>query len=260
MPTTSPELLFPASAEEAASLFGDGAGVTVFAGGTILMPQLTLGHLQPSRTLMLARAGLDRSSTEGGTLRIGAAVTLAALTDSPARALSDAAANIADAEVRAQATLGGNLCAPPGDAAPRGDLQAPLIALGAEVRSAGAGGERTEPVEEFLAGDRSSRLVLGVTVPDVSVPQAYLAVGRPHAHSYTVLSASVARVGGTLRVAVGGAGPTAVRCASVEASGNPEDVLRDVTPGDDALGTVWYRTKMLPVVVRRALAQLEETA
>ena len=47
---------------------------------------------------------------------------------------------------------------------------------------------------------------------------------------------------------------------AVEASGNPEDVLRDVTPGDDALGTVWYRTKMLPVVVRRALAQLEETA
>jgi aerobic carbon-monoxide dehydrogenase medium subunit len=260
MATTSPELLFPASAEEAASLFGDGAGVTVFAGGTILMPALTHGRLHPARTLMLGRAGLDRIESDGGALRIGAAARLGDLIAAPARALAAAAANVADGEVRAQATIGGNLCAPPGDEAPRGDLQAPLIALGAEVRSTGAGGERTEPVEDFLAGDRASRLVLEITVPDAAAPQAYVALGRPHAHSYTVLAAAVARIDGTLRVAVGGAGPTAVRCASVEASGDPEDVLQDVTPGDDALGSAWYRTKMLPVVVRRAIAQLEENA
>src|SRR5437667_12741462 len=102
MPTTSPELLFPASAEEAASLFGDGAGVTVFAGGTILMPQLTLGHLRPGRTLMLARAGLDRSSAEGATLRIGAAVTVAALAASPARAPAPPAATNAACGVPAR--------------------------------------------------------------------------------------------------------------------------------------------------------------
>jgi CO/xanthine dehydrogenase FAD-binding subunit len=33
-----------------------------------------------------------------------------------------------------------------------------------------------------------------------------------------------------------------------------------VTPHDDALASVWYRTKLLPVVVRRALAQLEDNA
>ena len=87
MPSPSPELLFPATAGEAASLFGDGAGVTVFAGGTILMPALTHGELRLGKTLMLARAGLDGLSGEGGSLRIGAAVTVAALTDAPARAL-----------------------------------------------------------------------------------------------------------------------------------------------------------------------------
>src|SRR5439155_18072856 len=50
---TMAELLFPASPEEAASLFGDGAGITVFAGGTILMPALTRGLVRPGRTLML---------------------------------------------------------------------------------------------------------------------------------------------------------------------------------------------------------------
>ena len=34
----------PASAEEAVQAFGDGAGVTVFAGGTILMPTLAHGR------------------------------------------------------------------------------------------------------------------------------------------------------------------------------------------------------------------------
>ena len=76
----------------------------------------------------------------------------------------------------------------------------------------------------------------------------------------TVLAAAAARVGGSLRVAVSGAGPTAVRCSAVEASGDPADALKDVTPHDDALASVWYRTTLLPVVVRRALAQLEENA
>jgi aerobic carbon-monoxide dehydrogenase medium subunit len=260
VPSPSPELLFPATAGEAATLFGDGAGVTVFAGGTILMPGLTHGELKPGKTLMLARAGLDGLSGEDGSLRIGAAVTVAALTGTPARALAAAAAGVADAEVRAAATVGGNLCAPPGREAPRGDLQAPLIALAAEVRSTGAGGERVEPVEEFLAGDRAARLVLEITIPVAAAPQGYAALRRPHAHSYTVLAAAAARVGGSLRLAVSGTGPTAVRCFGLEASGDPEDVLKDVTPHEDALASVWYRTKLLPVVVRRALAQLEDNA
>src|SRR5439155_20134708 len=157
--SASPDAPPPAWAEEAASLFGDGAGVTAFAGGTILMPELTAGRLSPVRTLFLGRAGLDTVATDGAVTRIGAAVSVAALTDSPARALAAAAANVGDAEIRAQGTVGGNVCAPPGAEVPRGDLQAPLIALGAQVRSTGAGGERVEPIEEFLAGDRASRLL-----------------------------------------------------------------------------------------------------
>jgi CO/xanthine dehydrogenase FAD-binding subunit len=82
-----PELLFPASAQEAASLFGDGAGVTVFAGGTILLPLITHGRVRPERTLLLGRAGLDAVEQDGAALRIGAAATVAALAGAPARAL-----------------------------------------------------------------------------------------------------------------------------------------------------------------------------
>jgi CO/xanthine dehydrogenase FAD-binding subunit len=253
------DVLFPTSAEEAASLFGDGKGVTVFGGGTILMPELRAGHVRATRTLFLGRAGLDAIATDGGTTRIGAAVAVEALTGSAARALAAAAHGIGDREIRLQATVGGNLCAPPGREVPRGDLQAPLIALGAQIRSTGADGERVEPIEDFLAGDRGSRLVLDLSFENPERAQGYATVGRPHAHSYTVLAAAVARDGDGLRVAVGGAGPTAVRCRSVEASGDPEDAAKDVTPADDAIASGWYRSKMLAVVVRRALADMESS-
>ena len=69
-----------------------------------------------------------------------------------------AAKHVADREIRAVGTIGGNLCATAGDAAPRGDLQAPLLALGARITSVGAGGEKTEDVEAFLeSGSRAAR-------------------------------------------------------------------------------------------------------
>ena len=40
-------------------MFGDGAGVTVFAGGTILLPEIAAGRLSLERALMLHRSGLD---------------------------------------------------------------------------------------------------------------------------------------------------------------------------------------------------------
>ena len=158
------EALFPGSAAEAVQLFGDGKDVTVFAGGTILMPAIVAGRLEPTRALMLHRSGLDEIRSDGNVVRIGAMVPVAAIADGEDGLLARFAQRVADVEVRAAATIGGNLCAPAGYEAQRGDLGAPLIALGARVRSDGKGGERTEPVEDFLAGDRSGRLVLEIEV------------------------------------------------------------------------------------------------
>ena len=54
--------------------FGDGDGVTVIAGGTIVMPELTTADSRPGAALLLvARAGLDGIARENGTtVRIGA--------------------------------------------------------------------------------------------------------------------------------------------------------------------------------------------
>jgi CO/xanthine dehydrogenase FAD-binding subunit len=260
---TDTEVAMPGSADEAVDEFGDGRGVTVFAGGTILMPQIAYGRYpKGGRTLMLERAGLDEISGDG-TLTIGAMARLATLAGLDIEPLSSAAADVADLEVRAQATVGGNLCAPPGAESPRGDLQAPLLAMGARVRSAGAGGERSEAVEEFLVA-REPRLVLAIEV-DRPRRAAFISQRRPHAHSYAVMSVACADNGDGVRVAVSGAEPHAVRLLAVEralAGGAPPSEaaaksLDGIEPHDDALASAWYRRAVLPTIVTRALEQLQ---
>ena len=61
----APEVLLPSSADEAVAAFGDGADVTVVAGGTIVMPELTSGRLKPAKALLLHRAGLAGVARDG---------------------------------------------------------------------------------------------------------------------------------------------------------------------------------------------------
>src|ERR671924_853616 len=98
-------VLVPTSAEEAAAAFGDGSGITVLAGGTLVMPALKLGRLRPERTLYLGRAGLDRIDRANGTLKIGAMTTIAALIDAAPEPLATFARHVADHEIRGQSTI-----------------------------------------------------------------------------------------------------------------------------------------------------------
>jgi len=253
----APEVLMPDSAQGAIAAFGDGADVTVFGGGTVLMPPITRSLLRPRRALFLKSAGLDRVESNGERVTLGAMLTLAALTTVAPEPVASAAC-IPDYEIRGQATLGGNLFV-------QGDLQAPLLVLDGQVLSAGAGGQRREPVADFLSATEP-RLVLGV---DVRRPRAaaYVEQRRPHAHTFTVLSVAVAEFDDGIRVAVGGAEPRAVRATSVEralAAGGAsaaaaEAITQDVTTHDDELASAWYRQRVLPVLVARALDKLTET-
>jgi len=255
-------VLVPTSREEAVEAFGEGSGVTVLAGGTIVMPELNYGRLKPESVLLLQKAGLSGIRRDGSRLTIGATTTVEELEQAP-EPLASAARQVADHEIRGQATLGGNLCAPPGKA-PRGDLQAALIALGATVRSAGKDGERTEPIEDFLAGGPDGRLLLEV---EAAEPRraGFASVRRPHAHAYTVLAVCAAESADGIRVGVTGASPRGLRARAVEralaegssAADAAEKVLDDAQPHDDALASAWYRRRLLPVIVRRALDDLE---
>jgi len=253
------DVVRPESPEQAVAAFGDGHGVTVFGGGTILMPTVSYGRYpRGGRTLMLDRAGLDELSGDG-TVTIGAMTRLSRLAASDVQPVAAAAAQVADLEVRGQATIGGNLCAPPGD------LQTALLAAGARVRSVGAGGERTEPIDDFLArGADDARLVLAV---ELERPRraAYIFQRRAPAHSYAVMSVACAETGEGTRVAAGGLGLEPLRLTSVERAltggASPAEAAAqaqdEVQPHDDALASAWYRRAVLPTLVTRALEQMQ---
>ena len=256
-------VLRPGSEDEAIAAFGDGAEVVVVGGGTIVVPDMTYRRLRPAKALMLGNAGLSGIETDGSRVTIGATTPVQALVDLRAP-LGPCASNVADLEIRSQGTVGGNLCAGEGSGAPRGDLQGAFLALGATVRSAANGDVADEPLEDFL-GKRDGRLLLSVSFDEPAVG-AFAGLDRPHTHDYTALAVSGARAhDGTLRLAATGAGSWGARLPSAEAAaGDPaaagEAALQDVTPHDDALASAWYRTKVLPALVRRVLAELKESA
>jgi len=260
--TQATEVLVPGSADEAVKLFGDGNDVTVIGGGTIVVPELANGRRSAGKALLLTRAGLAGVSRNGSRVTIGAATPVQELVGLEAP-VGPCAANVADVEVRSQGTVGGNLCAAV-DEVPRGDLQSALLAVGATVRSAGAGGIAEQALEDFLP-ERDGRLILDVSYDE---PEAgsFVALERPHAHVYTALGVSAARAGdGTIRVAATGLAAHGVRLPSAEAAADDPgkagaDAVDDVSPTDDALASAWYRSKTLPVLVRRALTELKEQA
>jgi carbon-monoxide dehydrogenase medium subunit len=261
--TEATEILRPGSEEEAIEMFGDGTGLLVVGGGTIVMPELTYGKLQPERALLLQDAGLGGVARDGSRVTIGAMTPVQELVDLPAP-LGPCAAGVADVEIRSQGTVGGNLCASRGPDAPRGDLQSALIAVGATVRSAGPGGERSEPAEEFLS-KREGRLVLDVSF-DEPAAGAFAALDRAHTHDYTALAVSAARTAeGEIRLAASGVAGPAARLTAAEAKADDPAAaataaLEEVTFEDDALASAWYRERTLPVLVRRALTQLQEAS
>ena len=133
-----------------------------------------------------------------------------------------------------------------------------LIVLGGRVRSIGKGGERSEPLEDFLAtARRTARPDVAYEEPAAS---AFAALGRPHTRHYSILAVAGARAtdgtfarGHRRRLRT----PSA---AAVEQSDAADDALADVEPPDDALASAWYRKTVLPTLVPRALDDLEEAA
>jgi CO/xanthine dehydrogenase FAD-binding subunit len=256
------EILMPGSEDEAIAAFGDGADVVVVGGGTIVVPDMTYRRLRPTKALMLGRAGLSGIENDGSRVTIGAMTPVQELTEMAAP-IGPCASNVADLEIRSQGTVGGNLCAGEGQDAPRGDLQSAFLALGATARSAANGEVTEEPLEEFLGNQ--ARLLLSVSF-DEPAAGAFAGLDRPHTHDYTALAVSGAKAAdGTLRLAATGTGSWGVRLPSAEAAaGDPaaagEAALKDVTPHDDALASAWYRARVLPVLVRRVLTDLQESA
>lgn len=255
----------PATAAAAATLAAGGG--RIMAGGTVVMPLVNAGAAGDTDLISLRAAGLDGIKVTAGTARIGAAATLAAVeTHEGLGFLASAVRSIASPTVRNLATVGGNLFV----AQPYGDLAVCLLALGATCEITGPGGSRLATVAEALAGVGADEVVSAVLV-DLPAPGTWYyhkAMRRKlnSASIVTVAAVAVIESGvvAAARIALGGVAPRPVRAVSAERVlvGRPLDraaldeagaaARRDISPADDAYASAWYRTRVLPVHIRRA--------
>lgn len=258
----------PDSVPEVHRLLAGRAGSALMGGGTVLMPIVNAGTDDIQAIVSLRRAGLDGVAIDAGRATVGAATPLAALEENDALAfLWPALAAIASPTIRNMATVGGNLFAK----APYGDFAACLIALGATATISGASGERIEPVERTVAGVAPGEVVTHLSFP---LPAAgafrFAKAGRKALNSGAVVTvAAVVEVAGgtvvTCRIGLGGVARHAVRAGSAETAlnGKPFDrahveqageaALADIEPADDAYASAWYRRRVTPIHIRRAL-------
>jgi CO/xanthine dehydrogenase FAD-binding subunit len=274
---TTTDFFIPRSVDEAVGLLREhGAELTIMGGGTIVMGLVNDGQLAPRKAMSLARAGIDTVHVAEEQVEIGAAATIARLSqldDLPI--LARAAALFGGPAVRNMATVGGNLFAAP----PAGDIAVPLLALDAQVVLAGPGGQRALALDQFFTGEgRTARatdeLLTAIRMPRAEGASVYLRYGRRQANTPAVVAVAarvVTTSDGTVttaRIALGAAGPHPLRARRAEAAllGQPfgeasiaaaaAAAQAECDPPTDALASGWYRKRMVGVYVRRALEQV----
>jgi CO/xanthine dehydrogenase FAD-binding subunit len=247
----------PESVDAVVGALGDGA--LVLAGGTHVMPRITTGPHDVATLVSLRRAGLAGIDVDGDRVTIGAATTLSAVgADERLAFLRPVIESIASPSIRNLATVGGNLFV----AQPYGDLAVALLALDAQVDVAGPGGGDTHGVAD-VADLPAGHVVTAVRFA-LPAEFRYTKAMRRRMNSASIVTVA-AVLGDTPRLALGGAGRTPIRSAAAEAvlAAGPLDrdraeaaghaALEDAEPFTDAYASAWYRARVLPVHVRRAL-------
>ena len=269
----------PRSVADAVKLLVDlGGDAKLLAGGHSLLPMMKLRFAQPSHLIDLGRiADLRGISQAGDEVRIGAMTTEAELLRSSLLAdkvplLVEGAGWIADPQVRARGTIGGDISH--GD--PGNDHPALMLALDATFVLTGPKGKRSVKADGYFLGLYATQLAPEEILTEIRIPipvagsgWSYQKLKRKTGDFATAATAvllqmkstSVARVA----IALTNAGPTALRAKAAEAAllGKPinEASLQDAArlamsicaPTPDQRGDAAYKTAMCGEMTRRAL-------
>ena len=259
---------------DASAAVGRDPSARFLGGGTLLVRALNEGVADFSTLVRCTDRTLAGIRASGSRLRIGAGVTMAAVLASRDLAfLHPAARAVGGPAVRAQATVGGNLFAPP----PYGDFTAALLALDARVSVQGGYSPRDMPLDEFLRSRDTTDTMTRPAVAAVEVARPrgerafrFLKVSRvrPKGVSLLTIAARLEESAGRLsgvRIAYANMGPVPMRAAAVERALEGRRLERSVveaaaavavdgcSPPTDALASAWYRREVLPVHLSRLL-------
>ena len=258
--------------------FGDDG--KVLAGGHSLVPMMKLRLAEPAHLIDInAIASLRGIREEAGVIVIGAGTTQAEVMASDLLAakcpiLPDAAAQIADPQVRNCGTIGGN-CAN-GD--PGNDDPAIMMALDASYVLQNKDAERQVAAREFYEAVFTTALADDELLTEIRIPTPAAGTGMSYQKikrkvgDYAIAATAVTlsmsdgqcsdaaialtNVGDTALLVPDAADAikgTSVDAAAIEAAA--QAAMATCDPVEDLRGTVEYRTAMVGEMTRRAIAE-----
>jgi carbon-monoxide dehydrogenase medium subunit len=276
----------PTSVQEAVALLAElGDDGRALAGGHSLIPMMKLRLATPGNLVDLAGiAELRGARVDGSDVMIGAMTTQhdligdSLLTDK-IPILRETSLQIADPQVRYVGTLGGNVAN--GD--PGNDMPAVMMCLGATYHVAGKGGERRIAAREFYQGAYFTALESGDVLTAIRIPTpaaghgyAYEKLKRKIGDYATAAAAVVLTMKGrsvescsigltnvaetplwaeeAAKILVG----TSLDAAVVKRAVAAAEAI--TAPATDARGPAQYRTKMVGVMLARALERAKSRA
>lgn len=275
----------PGTVDEAARLLREHAGAArVLAGGQSLVPMLGMRIMRPQVLVDVNGLELELGDVraEGDETVLGALVRYTEIETDPeigARLplLAHVVRRIGDRQVRNRGTIGGALA----QSDPTGEMALASLALDATLVLRDADGERDVPAREFFTGSYANvlepdELVVAVRFPRHPARFAFFERGRKH-NDFALVSVAavadpVAEDGRTVmrgvRIALGGVHdrPVLATAAAAALEGRPWDEalvaeaaalsLEAIDPPDDIRASAEYRRHLVPIHVRRVLADL----
>ena len=258
-----------------------GENAKLLAGGHSLIPTMKLRLANPGTLIDIGGISeLKYINDKGDYLAIGSGTThlmveTSSLVQQKAPALSEAAGQIGDVQVRNRGTIGGVLA----HSDPQADYPGVVLALNATIVAEGSGGERTIEAVDYFTGLWETALGENEILTEVRIPvdsananSCYLKFPQP-ASRYPYVGCAVAmdKSGGNcseVRVGFSGVAESAFRDSGVEDAIRGQ-ALKDETiaaasakaaEGRTVLSDYFvseeYRRAMAQVYVKRALTKL----
>lgn len=252
----------PTSVADAVKLLADPDAKAV-SGGHTLVPALK--HRLNKPTALVDLSGIAEMK---GIKRVGNAIVIGALTrhvevansaevKAAIPALAHLAAHIGDNQVRNRGTMGGSVS----NNDPAADYPAAVLGLGATIHTS----KRKIAADDFFLGMFTTAMDADEILTAIEFPivdKAGYAKMKNPASRYVMAGVFVSKSGGTVRVAVNGAGPCVFRQADMEKALTANwsaDAVAGVKQDPDGLngdihGSAEYRAHLVGVMAKRAIA------
>lgn len=261
----------------------------ILAGGTDLLIMLKEKMINPESLVNIKEINEFQgiSYEPGKGLVIGACtrikeIELSDIIRAKYYALATAAGELGSPQVRAMATIGGNIC----HSSPAAETTSPLVALGAKVLLSSVSGDREMPLEEFILGNRKNALWEGEILTKFMLPEPapqsasrYWYIGLRSAMEIDAVNMAVNlalendyQTVKDVKLVMGSVSPGPVVSVAVPAilagqkiNGALVDkaaaaACNEARPIDDIRATAEYRCEVVEVLARRLLKEAYDAA